>query len=268
MRRFLASEQSPIGAPPDDDEDEMRFDGVEIKVTLGPDVTEHAVQELELPKKPSWQIWFWEDVTAGITPTTPLLDCGVILRARHRDDGDDDVTIKLRPCRRSQLTDRWLAERKGRTEDGDAWDLKLEADWSGDRSVLATSFTCDRPADVVQAAGRGSRPVEDLFTADQLDFLQDCSGTAINLGTLAVLPPVTATRWNEVAAAPNKLDVRAERWTVGDLDFLELSVVADLEKARRSQAALNAFVWSRGLAIGSQQVSKTRQVLDHLVARR
>jgi hypothetical protein len=250
-----------------DDGGEMRFDGVEIKVTLGRELTGQAVQELELPNEEPWQIWFWEDVTPGNGPGTPLLDSGVILRARDKAQGDDDATIKLRPCRRSQLTDRWLAATKGKTEDGDKWQLKLEADWSGDRRVLAASHSCERPGGVVREAGRGDRPVEDLFTPDQMTFLQDCSGTSINPTTLTALPPVTATRWKEVLAAPSGLDVRAERWTVGDLDFLELSVVADLAEARRRQADLIAFVESRGLAIDSQQQNKTRQVLEHLVAR-
>jgi hypothetical protein len=245
----------------------MRFDGVEIKVTLGRDLTGVAVRELELPTEDPWQIWFWEDVTPGDGPGTPLLDRGVILRARDKAHGDDDATIKLRPCRRSQLTDRWLAATKGKTEDGDKWELKLEADWSGEQRVLAASHSCERTDGVVREAGRGDRPVEDLFTTDQLTFIQDCSGTAVNPATLTALPPVTATRWKEVAAAPPGLDVRAERWTVGDLDFLELSVVADLGEARRRQADLSAFVWSLGFPIGPRQPSKTRQVLEHLMAR-
>jgi hypothetical protein len=245
----------------------MRFDAVEIKGTLGRDRTGHAVQELELPTEEPWQTWFWEDVTLGDGPGTPLLDRGVILRARNKARGHDDATIKCRPCRRSQLTDRWLAATKGKTEDGDKWELKLEADWSGDRKVLGASRSCERPGGLVREAGREDRPVADLFSPDQVTFLQDCSGTAINLATLTALPPVTAMRWKEVLAAPPGLDVRAERWTVGDLDFLELSVVADLAEARRRQADLTAFVWSRGLSIGPQQQTKTRQVLEHLVAR-
>ncbi len=244
----------------------MRFDGVEIKVTLGRDLTGQAVQELELPTEDPWHIWFWEDVTPGDGPGTPLLDRGVILRARDKPRGDDDATIKLRPCRRSQLTDRWLAATKGKT-DGEKWELKLEADWSGDRRVLAASHSCERSGGVVREAGHGDRPVEDLFTGDQKTFLQACSGTAVNLATLTALPPVTATRWKEVPVAPPGLGVRAERWTVDDLDFLELSVVADLSEARGRQADLTAFLSSRGLAAGSQQQNKTRQVLEHLVAR-
>jgi hypothetical protein len=246
----------------------MRFDGVEIKVTLGGRQTGPAVQALDLPTVDPWQIWFWEDVTPGSGPGTPLLDLGVILRARDRD-GDDDATIKLRPCRRSQLTDHWLAAEKGKTGDGDTWEVKLEADWAGDRRLLAASHTCERPGAVIREAGSGDRPVAELVAPEQLDFLRDCAGTAINLATLTALPPVTATRWKKVAAAPAELGVRAERWTVGDLDFLEFSVVADLAEARRTQAALTDFVRSLPLPDdpGAKPESKTRQVLEHLVAR-
>ena len=246
----------------------MRFDGVEIKVTLGGDATGSAVQQLDLPGEPPWQIWFWEDITPGSGPATPLLDVGVILRARDKAGGDDDATVKLRPCRRSQLTDHWLAAHEGETEDGDEWEVKIEADWSGHRRVLAASHTCERPGGVVREAGGGRRPVEELLSRDQLAFLRDGAGTAINLRTLTALPPVTATRWKKLTAAPRGLDVRAERWTVGDLDFLELSVVADDPgEAREKQAALTDFVQSQGLVVDPDQQSKTRQVLEHLVAR-
>src|SRR3712207_4445135 len=145
----------------------MRFDGVEIKVTLGGSATGSAVQQLDLPVEPPWQLWFWEDVTPGSGPATPLLDAGVILRARDKAGGDDDATVKLRPCRRSQLTDHWLAAQEGETEDEEKWEVKIEADWSGDRRVLAASHTCERPGGVVREAGGGRRPVEELLTRDQ-----------------------------------------------------------------------------------------------------
>jgi hypothetical protein len=60
-----------------------------------------------------------------------------------------------------------------------------------------------------------------------------------------VLPPVTATRWDIVEQAPGHLDVRAERWTVDDLDVLD----------------------SLGLAADSDPDSTTGRVLEHLVRR-
>lgn len=235
----------------------MRLDGVEIKVSFGREQTELAMQALKLPAgRPRWQIFFCEDVNPGVSPGTPLLDRGVVLRARIRSDGDDDATIKLRPCRGSQLTDRWLSE----TEN-----LKVEADWAGERKVLAASHTDDRPKQVIPDVERGQRPVTDLFTTQQLEFLRDCADITVNLDTLTVLPQVTAVRWKAIETAPPDLSLRAERWTVGDLDFLELSIAVQITQAPAMQAALTDFVGSLGFAVDPDQETKTRQVLEHLV---
>jgi hypothetical protein len=237
----------------------MRLDGVEIKANIAGERTQEALQSIGLPPGgPPWQIYFCEDVTAGLSVAMPLLEAGVILRARRKPGGKDDSTVKLRPCRRSQLSDHWLAAKKG-----EGWELKVEADWAGERRSLATSFTADRSDGV----GRGEGAVKDLFVDDQLDFLRDCAPIRINLGTLSVLPPVTATRWGTVAAAPAPLKLRAERWTVGDLDFLELSTVAPVEEAVARQELLVGFVDSLDVGPLPDQENKTRQVLRQLVER-
>jgi hypothetical protein len=239
----------------------MRLDGVEIKVTVACDRTPAAVEGLELPPdRPPWRIYFCEDVTEGLPAGTPLLDAGVILRARDKPGGKDDTTVKLRPCRRSQLVGRWLAAEKG-----DDWDFKVEADWSGERRALAASLTADRKEGVVAAVGHGPGSVEDLFVVDQVAFLRECAAIRVNLGALTVLPPVAATRWGTVESAPASLDVRAERWTVGALDFLELSTVAELGEAPATQDLLVDFVGSRGITVPPHQETKTRQVLRYLV---
>ena len=241
----------------------MRLDGVEIKATIAGDATSQAVRTLGLPSgRPTWEIFFCEDVTVGLSAATPLLDAGVILRARAKPGGKDDTTAKLRPCRRSQLPDRWLAAEKD-----DDWELKVEADWAGDRRALAASLTADRRNGVVGAVSRGERPVEDLFVEAQLAFLRDGATIGINLATLTVLPPITATRWGSVEGTPDGLDLRAERWTVGDLDFLELSAVAPVEGAPAAQQLLAGFVESLDVGAPPDQETKTRQVLRHLVER-
>jgi hypothetical protein len=78
---------------------------------------------------------------------------------------------------------------------------------------------------------------------------------------------VTATRWASVESVPAGLDVRAERWTVGKLDFLELSTVAGVGEAQATQDLLVGFVRSRGIDAPPGQETKTRQVLQHLVER-
>jgi hypothetical protein len=241
----------------------MRFDGVEVKVTLAGDRTEPAVQRLGLPSdRPRWRIHFCEDVTPGGSAEPPLLTAGVILRARDKADNGDDVTVKLRPCRRSQLTDGWLAAKEGETEEGDPWEVKVEADWSGRGRVLAASHTTKRPEGTVRGDRRSAA---DLLVPQQRDFLRDCCPIPVNLETLALLPPVIATRWKSVDAAPAGLDLRAERWTVDDLDFLELSLTCDLDQAPSRQDALAGFIRSLDLVEDPAQQPKTRQVVKHLV---
>ena len=54
------------------------------------------------------------------------------------------------------------------------------------------------------------------------------------------------------------LDVRAERWTVHDLDFLELSIVVEVEAAQAAQAALIAFVERKELQPSMGEAGRPR----------
>src|SRR5262245_3520855 len=115
----------------------MHPKSAEIKLTVTDDQVERALALLPLPAdSDQWQIFFCEDVSRGVSVATPLLDVGLVLRARKKANDPDDSTIKLRPCRRSQLTNRWLGARE---DDG----FKMEADWAGIRKVLAASYTAD-----------------------------------------------------------------------------------------------------------------------------
>jgi hypothetical protein len=83
-----------------------------------------------------------------------------------------------------------------------------------------------------------------------------------------MLPAVSAVRW-PTFVAPGRggpaLDIRAERWTVHDLDFLELSIAIEVQAAEVAQAALIAFVEGKGLQPTPGE-AKTTQVLRRLVA--
>ena len=61
------------------------------------------------------------------------------------------------------------------------------------------------------------------------------------------------------------LKVRAERWTIPSLDFLELSIAVDVDTAEASQRALEDFVVSKGLQAATGE-AKTSQVMQLLVA--
>ena len=246
----------------------MRLDGVEVKVSLDGDQTAAAVRALDLADGTPWKIFFAEDVTTGLCSATPLLDQHLIVRARQKTHGKkDDVTVKFRPGRRSQLSDSWLAMTE--TSDGnlDA-ELKVEEDWADQRRVLSISLTAERPEGRVAAVAAGERDIRALLTDDQRRLIEECAGTSVNLGALTMLPAVSAIRWPSFAVPrPDgpSLDVRAERWIVHDLDFLELSIAVEVASAPTAQADLLDFVARKGLRPSAGE-TKTSQVLQRLVA--
>jgi hypothetical protein len=243
----------------------MRLDGVEVKLTLDDAETARAVQALGLPETAPWQIFFVEDVMTGLPSATPLLDEKLIIRARRKTHGKDDVTVKLRPGRRSQLTAPWLEVTKTKAR-GLETELKVEQDWTAQRRTLSISLTAERPDGLVESVASG-RGVEKLLTTEQKRFVDQCAAVRVNVEALSLLPAVSAQRWPTFSApgGASELQVRAERWTVQDLDFLELSVVAEVEQAEESQAALETFVASKGLTPAAGE-AKTTQVLKVLMA--
>jgi hypothetical protein len=83
------------------------------------------------------------------------------------------------------------------------------------------------------------------------------------------LADITATRWKEfpVKVDDLNLSLRAERWVIeGAMDFLELSIVSDLDRAERDQAALHHFLARHSLRTEQSQENKTQRVLSYLAA--
>jgi hypothetical protein len=241
----------------------MRPESVEIKVSLaGPQVAS-APATLGLVDAKHWSVVFCEDVTAGSSPNTPLLDLGVVLRARGKGGLRGDSTVKLRPCRWSQLAEDFAANRE---VDGDT--LKIEADWAVDRRSLAASMTNDWDDGRLARIGNGDLPLAGLFSDGQRRFLERCAPGRVNLAAVSPLATVAATRWGAVAAPIDgvRLSVRGERWVVGDLDFLELSVVSSVGVAARDQQALTEFVARHGLEPDTDSRNKTQRVVAALVA--
>jgi hypothetical protein len=237
-------------------------DGVEIKVTIGGPQVKRAVDALGLHKQERRRsVGFIEDATVGAAHLR-LLDEGVVLRVRERAGERDDSTVKLRPCRRSQLTEEWLHADKG-----DGWTFRLEADWSGTRRVLAASCVADRPEGRIAAVRAGKEPIRRLFNDGQEQFLADCTHVQVNLDALTLLPPIDAIRWHSVTIPDLRETVVAERWVVGQLDFLELSIKVDtVGEAEVAQPALEQRIRALGLQVDPDQDTKTRRVLDYLIS--
>jgi hypothetical protein len=123
----------------------------------------------------------------------------------------------------------------------------------------------DLPERRIAAAWDGKEPVGRLFNGGQRRFLRDCAGIPVNLDALTLLAPVEAARWEDVRVEDVE-DVVVERWTVGELDFLELSLKKDtVEEARAAQARLERAMGALGLERDDEHASKTERVLAHLV---
>jgi len=231
---------------------------IEIKVNIAGAVPE-AIKLLSLDRGKAREISFVEDLTPGLSSPFPLFTAGVVLRLRREADGSGDSTVKLRPCRRSQLAAEWSEPAE---VDGN-WEYRIEGDWAGSRHVLAASFVKELAENDLQA---GLKDPVDAFSPKQLAFLVACAAIRINLAPLTVLGTVTATRWTKIKVG--SVDkVNAERWQVGSLDFLELSVRVDQDDAAAAQDELVSAARKGGLSIDSSVASKTEQVLEVLVAR-
>ena len=79
---------------------------IEIKINLGTDV-DGVLGALGCADSPAVRrdVWFAESRAGGQDGALALLGSGIVIRLRSGDL--DDLTVTLRPCRRSQLMGRW-----------------------------------------------------------------------------------------------------------------------------------------------------------------
>jgi hypothetical protein len=238
-------------------------EAVEIKINVAGDVP-RALDTLGLRDGSARSIWFLEDLTPGLPSPHPLLTAGLVLRIRRDDDGTGDSTVKLRPCRRSQLTDQWTDEH----HDKGSWDYKIEGDWAGPRQVLAASLAWTVPPDTLSAAVAADGDPSAAFNQKQLEFLTDSAPLRVNVGVLEPLGPIAATRWKKLDI--DGFTVSAERWHIGSIDSLELSIRVEAGEGDpvEKQAAFEAAVRTHHLGIAANKDSKTQMVLEHLAAAR
>jgi hypothetical protein len=234
---------------------------VELKVNFDGGI-ERALDRLGLTadEGEARLVAFVEDVSVGAG--LPLLHAGVVLRARQEGSKPVKSTVKLRPCRLSQLPPDWLA----RARQGDEEDRRVEQDWSGDRRVLAASHDAKRKGVDLDEVLEGG-PAGALFDVRQVAFLREATGLAVDLDELAVLGPILATKWSEVKPL-ERLDAEAERWRLDDLDFLEISLRREPGTASSARAELEAELRRLGLEPASEQRPKTEAVLEHLLDER
>ncbi|MBX9362841.1 hypothetical protein K4G64_16885 [Streptomyces sp. WAC04114] len=239
---------------------------IEIKINIDGNI-DAALSALDRTQGDQAQkrlIWFAEN-RQGIADGRLLLDSGVIVRFRSGDT-PDELTVKLRPCTTEQLSGRFSAP-----FDKESFEYKIEEDWSGMRRALSASATRTHPQGaLLHAVAPGADAAAPLDTL-QLRFLQECAH-AVRITGLDALGPIASTKLNNVPL--DDLEVDFERWTVLDLDFLELSIRVKPkrgeeshefeERAERKQKKLESAVQDRGVVISENPENKTRRVLTAL----
>lgn len=176
---------------------------------------------------------------------------------RLRSGKSEDSTVKLRPCRRTQLTPGWADGFKG----GNKFECRVEADWAGPRRALAASAVLEMESGLIDAVALERADAGILFNGKQQEFIRDCADLRIALGGLTPLGPVRATRWKNITVGEFGTDI--EWWAAGDFDFLEASYRSE-SGAEQQQLRLEAAVRAPGLMIDDDRGSKSRRVLAEL----
>lgn len=241
---------------------------VEIKVNIAGTSEAASVLSLAAPDAANRSVWFAEDEAGLAAGALTLFASHAIIRLRA-GDGRDDITVKWRPCDFAHLGEHW---KKSFTAEG--FEYRIEEDWAGQRRVLAASaVTTPGSEAVMKAVLPGARP-ETALSERQRQFLDARWPSPAALGHLVALGPIKSSKWEDVPIG--ELSVTAERWTVGALDFLELSmrVVPDAHesprifsaRAQAQQAGLEAAVAGLGLGIDDHADTKTQRVLTALAA--
>jgi hypothetical protein len=238
---------------------------VEVKVNIAGGVAEALAALGEARSAVSkLQIWFAETRNAVEHGDLALLNSGVIIRFRSGEK--DDLTVKLRPCTQEQLVESWSAPSKTAS-----LEYRIEGDWSGQRRSLAASAVSKRPQGSLLDAVKTDIDAAAAVSADQREFLATCA-PGVRIDGLRALGPISATKFSDLSLGD--LDVNMERWTVADLDFLEVSIRVEPKdgesadefelRVERKQKKLEKKVREHGVVISDRHENKTKIVLTAL----
>jgi hypothetical protein len=113
----------------------------------------------------------------------------------------------------------------------------------------------------IREGARGAHPVRKLFTKEQRSFFTEHAPSGIELDSLAVLGPIFVLKLN---TSPPELGRRlvAELWLYPDGSrILELSTKCVAKDAFQVAAESRAFLTSKGVDLGGEQLTKTKAAL-------
>ena len=224
-------------------------EAIEIKATIPHHQVGAALAQLSLKRSDEREryIYFFD------TPQLDLLHAGIIARARRVVGGAHDSTVKFRPVIPADVDRKWRKYR----------DFKIEADASEKGVTKSASFSMPVPRGHIKRVAVGRKPIAEIFTREQQEFLSATAGHAIDFTSLAVLGPLTAQRWQfEDPGCP--WPITAELWKREDGDLLlEVSIKAPVKQAALATAGFMAFLAEMGAERDRNEQAKTRWALDY-----
>jgi hypothetical protein len=100
--------------------------------------------------------------------------------------------------------------------------------------------------------------------ADQEDYLNHAHRPSKGLDELQTLGPIQARKWSALEKDHFPHDIRAERWQIDQLQFLEFSIRVDWDEAEEAQRGLHRLLTDRGVDPSGVDEPKTTLVLRHL----
>ena len=238
----------------------MRLDAVELKWNIAPDHVPATIKRLGIGDNGGQREIFFADDPGMDAVNTPAP------RGERRPPGPAFPGWEARLYGEASPLPAIPADgRLARRTEGKDGDAKLEADWVGDRKVLAASITAKPRSGSLDDVREGRARVGALFSTEQQAFLDACADIRVNVNGLVLLGPIAATRWDRVDI--DGIEVVAERWRIGaELDFLELSIRTSPPDAVETQRAIDHGAHRLGIVLDDRQATKTRLVLEHLAA--
>jgi hypothetical protein len=222
-------------------------DSVELKLTVPEADHRSTLTALEMDPLNAQirQVFFFD------TPDLALNRHGIVVRARRVQRKGDDSVVKLRPVVPSELPAR----------------VRRTAGFGVEVDAVPGGFVCSGamkgipPADVRETVA-GKRPFRDLFSKAQRAFYADHAPGDVALHDLSVLGPIFVLKLKE---SPKEYDRKlvAEMWLFPDNSrILELSTKCAPAEAFQVAAETKAFLAGRGVDLGGEQETKTKNALE------
>lgn len=215
----------------------------EVKLLLSPTQVRAAIPALRAHGETHGRVYFYD------MPGLDLLSKGVVLRLR--DGAEFDITVKLRPPSGETFID----------PTGGREDYKCEVDVND--GVEAQSFSVQKEYADAKVPETGPELFQ-MLSAGQKKLLEE-SRVPIDWKRVKRIAEIRSTSW-KADAKPRLSKLSLELWEWPGGSILEVSTKVAPDAGRSTYSDLRLLAKKRGLALGSDQRSKTAIALQEIAA--